>query len=376
MVEASRDEASLAVRLYNDPAEVRSFEAFVVHMHLAWLYLLHAEFTRDGVDFRYRQRDNPRLLEKIDGEPKRWELAKSVRERWSNERDPIRANLEFFIGLRNKVEHRFAQRQQALSAVVGGQGQSLLLNYEEELVGQFGSAASLATRLRFPVFIGSFTDEGERSLRRLRKTLPAPLRNYITEYTANLEASVTEDPRFELRLRVFQELAPKSDPDALSVQFTRFDEMSPEQKIAVEEAGKKGLVVIKERKRNIAGLDELSPMQVVAAVQQRIPYRFTSDDFTRAWRKLGVRPPGGSPTPDRTLEQYCTYYQRHRDYGYKPAYVEKLVRECSSAEGFVELTGKPAKDKTTGEQVTASATEPPTVSGRVPAEPAPSEASA
>jgi len=42
MVEASRDEASLATRLYNDPAEVRSFEGFAVHMHLVWLYLLHA----------------------------------------------------------------------------------------------------------------------------------------------------------------------------------------------------------------------------------------------------------------------------------------------------------------------------------------------
>jgi len=37
MVDASRDEAQLAVRLYNDPAEARSFEGFVVHMHLAWL---------------------------------------------------------------------------------------------------------------------------------------------------------------------------------------------------------------------------------------------------------------------------------------------------------------------------------------------------
>ena len=108
--------------------------------------------------------------------------------------------------------------------------------------------------------------------------------------------------------------------------------------------------MIKERKRNVAGLDELSPMQVVAAVQQRIAYRFTLDDFRRTWKKLGVRPSGGSPTPERTLEQYCTYYQRHRDYGYKPAYVEKLVRECSSAGGFADFTGKPAKDRTTGSQ--------------------------
>lgn len=53
IVEASRGEACLAVRLFHDPSEVRSFEGFVVHMHLEWLHLLHAEFERDKINFRY-----------------------------------------------------------------------------------------------------------------------------------------------------------------------------------------------------------------------------------------------------------------------------------------------------------------------------------
>jgi hypothetical protein len=81
-VDAACAEACLAVRLYNDPSEPRSFEGFIVHMHLSWLYLLHAEFQRDGVDYRYRQKDNPRRFEKVNGEPKTWELAKCVVERW------------------------------------------------------------------------------------------------------------------------------------------------------------------------------------------------------------------------------------------------------------------------------------------------------
>src|ERR1044072_8696423 len=105
IVQASRDEACLAARLYNDPAELRSFEAFVVHMHLAWLYLLHAELTRDGVDYRYRRNDNPRRLLKVDGEPKQWELAKCAAWRWPDSGDPVRSNLAFFIGLRNKIVH-------------------------------------------------------------------------------------------------------------------------------------------------------------------------------------------------------------------------------------------------------------------------------
>src|SRR2546423_14793064 len=88
-LQAAVDEASLAARLYNDPAEVRSFEGFVVHMHLAWLYLLHAELTRDDIDYRYHRHDNPRLLVKVDGEPKRWELARCVAQRWRAPADPV-----------------------------------------------------------------------------------------------------------------------------------------------------------------------------------------------------------------------------------------------------------------------------------------------
>jgi hypothetical protein len=153
MVDVSKDEAQLAVRLYNDPSEPRGFEGFVVHMHLAWLYLLQAEFHRDGVDYRYwRKVGRARRLDKVDGEPKRWDLARSVQERWIDAKQPVRANLDFFISLRNKIEHRYSRQQQALAAVVSGQAQALLLNYEEELTSQFGSHASLATRLRFPVF--------------------------------------------------------------------------------------------------------------------------------------------------------------------------------------------------------------------------------
>jgi hypothetical protein len=92
----------------------------------------------------------------------------------------------FFIGLRNKIEHRYARQQRALAAVVGGQAQAILLYYEEELTSQFGTKVALATRLRFPVFIGSFTEKGEKALRRLRLKLPSSLRNFIAEYTASL----------------------------------------------------------------------------------------------------------------------------------------------------------------------------------------------
>jgi Protein of unknown function (DUF3644) len=77
-----------------------AFEGFVVHMHVAWLYLLHARFIRDNIDYRYRDQQKPRRFVKVDGEYKRWELARCVEQRWPDPNDPVRKNLEFFIGLR------------------------------------------------------------------------------------------------------------------------------------------------------------------------------------------------------------------------------------------------------------------------------------
>lgn len=333
VVEASRDEASLAVRLYNDPAEVRAFEGFVVHMHVAWLYLLHAEFSRDNVDYRHRQRDNPRRLEKVDGEPKYWGLARSAKERWHDEKHAVRANLAFFIGLRNKVEHRYVREQQALSAAVSGQAQALLLNYEQELTDQFGAASSLSTRLRFPVFVGSFTSEGEKALLELRRRLPASLRTFIAEYHANLDPSVSDDPRYELRLRVVQELAPK-DPNAMAIQYTKYEDLTEEQRETVEAIGKKGLVVTKERQRRVVNYGLMRPSEVIKAVQAEISFPFGMGAFVEAWQKLKVRPRGGAEHPEVTDEKYCLYDSRHKDYAYTPAYVKKLVRELSSEESY------------------------------------------
>lgn len=84
---ASKREAILAVDLYNGSYERRSLEAFIVHMNIAWLYLLHAECIRDGIDIRYRR--SAHRLEYVDGDVKLWDLSRCARERWS-ENDPVR----------------------------------------------------------------------------------------------------------------------------------------------------------------------------------------------------------------------------------------------------------------------------------------------
>lgn len=345
-LDASVEEACLAVRLYNDAAEARSFEGFVIHMHMAWLYLLHAEFIRDDVDFRYWDPQLNRRLLRIDGEPKRWELERSLKERWPSDGDPVRANIALFIRLRNRLEHRHAHADEALMLNLAGHAHALLVNYESELTEQFGANQSLALRLRLPIFVGTFSPQGEEALRRLRKSLPAELRSFVTDYEAGLDDEVIADSRYEFRLRAMVELAPK-DPDAIAMQFTRYDDMTEEERQFAEELGRRGQVIIRDRKQSVSGLGRLMPTPAAAAVEAGLPYVFNLSHFTEAWKRKKIRPPNGDPNPSRTNSDFCEYDEPTKSYRYTTAYVKHLISKCSTPAGFREATGREPRLKTT-----------------------------
>ncbi len=332
-------EAVLAVRLYNNATEARAFEGFVVHMHMAWLYLLHARFLRDGIDYRYRERENTRRFVKVDGEFKRWELARCAEERWPDPNDAVRKNLEFFIGLRNRIEHRHARQDKNLALAVSGHAQALLLNFEEELTSTFGSDYSLATVLRFPIFVGTFTTEGTEALLKLRERLPANLKRFIADFHDGLTEEVAADARFELRLRVVLEQVQRG-VDALAVQFTRWDDMTEEERELVTELGRRGQTIIREQKRPVVGHGLLRPHEAEQQVAVAIPFRFTSHHFLRAWQIKGIRPKSGDPHPERTDERYCLYDELSRSYGYTEAWVKWLIKRCTTADGFEVATGR------------------------------------
>lgn len=345
LVRAACDEALLAVELHNRPDTARSFEAFTVHMHLAWLYLLQARCVRDGMSYQYyREVGRVRRYEYVDGERKSWDLAKHARERWPDIADPVRANLEFFIGLRNKVEHRFARHQEALSLATAAHAHALVINFDAELAKEFGQAWSLATRLRFPIFVGSFSDDGEAALRTLRGTLPASLRQYIARSESGLSESVLNDERFQFRLRLMS-VTGSPTSDALPLQFVRWDDLSPDQQAAMEDAGRRGTVVVRNRLQAVANHGRLKPREAARAVQSRIPYIFNLRHFHAAYLRLKIRPPGNAKHPEITNTDYCVYDEAHKDYTYEQRYVELLIRKCSKAEGFLEATGRPGTRK-------------------------------
>jgi hypothetical protein len=330
-LDASRSEALLAVDLYNRSVAERSLEGFVMHMHVAWLYLMHAKFLRDNIDFRYREAGGRRLA-KIDGEVKTWELSRCLKEAFPDERDSVRANVEFFILIRNKIEHRF---EQLLATAIAGKVQALVMNYEECLVGWFGSGASLADSLRFPVFVSSLTPDAVAALKTIHRKLPKRVTDFIREHDASLPSEITDDWRYDFRVLLLPQTGPKSETDVV-MRFIREDEMTPEERAArdvVQTIVCNKTVAVQNRGRH-------RPSAVSLAVSKQLGAKFSVHGHTAAWRYYRVRPAEGADKPELTDDRHCVWDEPHRDYLYTDAWIRKLVKDLANAETFKEVTGR------------------------------------
>ena len=349
MLRAAKDEALLAVHAYDDPRQPRWLEACYVHLHLAWHYLLLAKLKRDGIDVRYRTADG--RLERVDGAPREWDLARCIEEEWPPSH-PVRRNLELSLALRKRIEHRAAGLD-AIAARTAGYLQASLVNFEATILSAFGAGESIGDQLRFPVFVGAITagraEDGDRG--RTRR-VPAPVEQLLAEAETDLPEELLRDPRYELRIRLIPQLGPRGASDA-AVSYVREEDLTPEQREALATLGRTGTVIASQELRAVVSHGLLRPAAAAAAIEARIPFKFgASSEFPRAWRALGVRPPAGDPHPERTDERYCTYDEPHRDYLYTQAFVDKVVRNADTAAKYRQLIGREPRPKA---QVAASA---------------------
>lgn len=321
----------MAVDLYNRTAAERSLEAFVVHMHLAWLYLLHAKFERDDVDYRYWV--DKRRLERMDGEPKTWELARSLSEALPDKDDPVRRNVEFFIKIRNKIEHRY---EKLLATVLAGKTQSNIMNYEEMLTTWFGVEESLGDSLRFPVFMSTLTPGAVEALKATYRRLPHKLTAFIREQDAALPDDVAEDWRYEFRVFLMPQTGPKTDSDVV-MRFIREEEMTDDQRRARDVVQ----TIVRTKEVPVQNKGRYKPSMVARLVSEALGVRFSIfPHHVAAWRYYKVRPGEKAEHPALTDTRYCVWDEPHRDYLYTDAWVKKLIRDLTNPETFERVTGR------------------------------------
>lgn len=303
---------------------------------IAWTGLLHAIFYSRGRRPWYRKDTGKRIrYVKVDGEPKHWDLAECLRQHFSDKHPPERKNLEFLIGLRNKIEHRHLPE---LDPALYGECQAALLNLEGLLVEQFGQKYALADQLAVSLqFSQIISEEKGRALKSLTSGAVKNVTDYIEKFRTGLPADLLNSMKYSFSVFLVPRVTNREKAADAAVRFIRVDEASQEELERLEKLN----VLIREKHIPIANLGRFKAGEIVEEIRKRLPYRINMSTHTRAWKYYGVRPHGTDPRPEQTRSEYCAYDEVHEDYVYTHAWIEKLARDLADPQEFERVTGRP-----------------------------------
>lgn len=327
LVIKARESALLALDIYNRPATMFKSEGFIVMMIIAWTSLLHAIFHKKGIKYNYT--DVNGNDEYLDGDLKAWELSTCIKNFYKEDNSSIKRNLEFMIGLRNKIEHRFAPK---IDNHVGGECQALLLNFDELLITEFGNYYALKDLMVFPLQTSNLRNaERTEVIKKFQGKHYDQIKEYIETYRESLSNDIYNDPKYSFRVYLVPKTGNHKNSSDMSMEFVKYNPENPD-----EIAAQKQLVtLIKEKIVKTGNPDGLKPKQVVELVAKKINKKFNVHQHTQAWKHYKIR---SSKFTKNHLNEYCYSDAVHEDYVYTPAWVDFLIRKLSNDDEYTKVT--------------------------------------
>lgn len=324
-VKKAREAAVLAVEIYNRPATAFRSAAYIVLMVVAWTALFHAIFLRKRVKPYYRKKSSPRRYERVDGEYKTWELSECLQQFYKGQNPAPRMNLEFFVGLRNKIEHRFLPE---LDIEIFGECQAMLMNFETLLSEEFGTKQALVGGLPYALqFSKTLAPTQLVAMRGAAKQHLQSVRKFVTSFKSSLSEDVQSDASYSFKVFLVPKVGVHAKSSDLAVEFVKYDPSKPEEMKQYD----KVVALIKPKQVSIANLGCLKAGQVVKQVSTQLGRKFTLNSHMRCWKHFNTRPVGGSPAPEECDNRYCYYDGVHQDYVYTPAWVSFLLEKLADA---------------------------------------------
>ncbi len=338
-LEASIDAALLAVEIYNKPRTTFRSEAYISLMIIAWTRLFHAYFSNTiGNKYYYKGKNGRYIL--VDGERKAWELSECIKK-YQKLTEPIKKNIEFFIKLRNKVEHRHIEKNE-INTLIFGECQALLYNYENKLIELFGSKYAINEALVYSLQFSHLRtpSQNKASKSALSKDI-ADVVSYVEKYRSSLPDEVFNTQEYSIKLLQIPKISNTNRSDT-AIEFVRWDQLDEKDKEAYEQIA----VIIKDKKVIIEGanVNRLRVSQVVNSVNNKLGVKkITINTHTSLWKLFCVRPAYGVDDPFDTNTGYCLYDEVHNDYVYLESWVEFIVHLFQTEKLSVEEIRKKTK---------------------------------
>lgn len=327
MVVKAREAAILALDIYNRPATIFRTEGFTVMMIIAWTALFHGIFEQKGINYFYLKDDGSPEL--IDGDEKAWEISKCINEYYGGVTNPIKKNLEFFIGLRNKIEHRYVP---ALDPHVAGECQALLLNFDDLLVESFGEYYALRESIIVPLQTVALRSESQTlAMKKFQGKQYEELKEYIEIFRSELPDTIYQDPKFSFRVYLIPKIGNHASTSDIAFEFIKYDPSKPSD----NEALQKQVALIRERQVPVVNPGKYKPSEVARIVAEKIGRSFTISNHTSAWKYFKIRESGERPESCKT--KFCQFDQVHRDYVYTQEWIDFLVKKLSEEDEYKEV---------------------------------------
>lgn len=277
LLNKAREFALLAVSIYNNPYTEFKTYGFIVNIIISYTALFHAVFEKKGIDYFYKNKDGSNI--KVDGDDKAWELSECCNEYWQGNNSPEKANLQFLIGLRNKIEHRSLP---AIDLAVSGECQSALSNLENILVSEFGDDYALIANLATAMQLTRISQQAQAdALKQMQKENYKVVREYMETYRNDLDDEVLESQKYRIRAFLIPKIGNHAKSSDLSIEFVKISNLSDEEKLSYE----KGVAFIK----GVESQYRLKPSKVVDAIKIVFP-NFNMSLHTKCWKYFDARP--------------------------------------------------------------------------------------
>lgn len=296
----AREAMIAAVQTFNSAGLTFRAELFIVTAIIAWTYLLHAWFKREGIDYRYSGQTTKEGAEKF------WELGQCLKHQKCPAKNGVVKNLNFLIEIRHEIEHRSTSR---IDDALGAKLQSCALNFNDFVKREFGAQYGLERRLPIALQFVSFGAEQRTALKKA-SNLPKNIEAAINAFEHGLTEDQIRDPAYRMSYGFVPIAAKKIGAADTAVQIVSAD--SPE-------AAEIEKIIFKEvnRKRYTA-------KKVVAIVNSKGFKLFKMQDHTALWKKCDAKNEGkgfGCPGDykgswvwfDRWIDEVLNYCEAEGD---------------------------------------------------------------
>lgn len=150
MLEKSEEAFLIAIEIYNKPTINYRIEGFSFFICNAWELLLKARLVQEGKSIYYSDKPNRTIS-----------LSRCVSIVFTNDKDPIRKNLEIIINLRNISTHFIIKE---MDSIYFPFMQANVLNYSQKLFDFFGRDITNKINSSFMTLVTNHEDVSEENI--------------------------------------------------------------------------------------------------------------------------------------------------------------------------------------------------------------------